>query len=259
MNDVRKSVADNRLVTLVGDGGVGKTRLAAQIAAQAAAEFGGGVWFVDLSPVTDPEVVPVAVLRAFGLPDQPGRSATDTLVRFLGDRETLVMLDNCEHLIDACAELTDALLGACPQLTILATSRASIGVPGEMTWRVPSLSLTDEAIELFIDRARLARPDFNITAEDATAVSDICRRLDGLPLGIELAAAAVRVMSLTEILDGLRNRFRLQTDSAPTAVRRKQTLGASVDWSHALLSEPERVLFRRLAVFSGGFDPRPRG
>jgi predicted ATPase/class 3 adenylate cyclase/DNA-binding CsgD family transcriptional regulator len=254
INDVRKYLADNRLVTLAGAGGVGKTRLAVEIAAQAAAEFGGGVWFVDLAPVSDPEVVPVAVLRAFGLPDQPGRSAMDTLVRFIGDREILVVLDNCEHLVDACAALTGELFGACPQLTILATSRARIGVPGELTWRVPSLSLTDEAIELFLDRARLARPDFGITAEDAAAVSDICGRLDGLPLGIELAAAAVRVMSLNEILDGLRHRFRLVTDGAPTALRRQQTLGASVDWSHALLSEPERILFRRLAAFSGGFD-----
>lgn len=254
VTDVRKHLADNRLVTLAGAGGVGKTRLAAQIAVQSAAEFGGGVWFVDLAPVSDPEVVPVAVLRAFGLPDQPGRAAIDTLARFVGDRDVLLVLDNCEHLIEACAALTGEILGACPQVTILATSREPIGIPGELTWRVPPLSLTDEAIELFIDRARLARPEFSVSAADAAAVSDICGRLDGLPLGIELAAAAVRVMSLTEILEGLRNRFRLLTKSAPTALRRNQTLGASVDWSHALLSEPERVLFRGLAAFSGGFD-----
>jgi predicted ATPase/class 3 adenylate cyclase len=255
VNDVRKHLADNRLVTLAGAGGVGKTRLAAQISSQSAAEFGGGVWFVDLAPVSDPEVVPLAVLRAFGLPDQPGRAPIDTLARFLGDRDTLVVLDNCEHVIDACAALTGEILGSCPQLTVLATSREPLAVPGELTWRVPPLSLDDEAIELFVDRARLARPDFSVSAADAGTVSDICGRLDGLPLGIELAAAAVRVMSLTEILDGLRNRFRLLSNGAPTALRRKQTLGASVDWSHALLSDPERVLFRRLAVFSGGFDP----
>ena len=254
IGDVRKFLADNRLLTLAGTGGVGKTRLAVQIATQTAPEFGGGVWFVDLAPVTDPEVVPVAVLRAFGIPDQPGRSAMDTLVRFVGNRDVLVVLDNCEHLLDACAALTGTLLGACPRLTILATSREPIGVPGELTWRVPSLSLTDEAVELFVDRARLARPDFSVTADDAATVSEICGRLDGLPLGIELAAAAVRVMSLAEILDGLRNRFRLLDRRGRTALRRRQTLGASVDWSHALLSEPERVVFRRLAVFSGGFD-----
>ncbi len=249
INDIRKFLADNRLVTLAGTGGVGKTRLAAQIAGQSAAEF-DGVWFVDLTPVSDPAGVPVAALRALGLPDQPGRSAIDTLARFVGDRDALLVLDNCEHLVDACAALVRDLLGACPRLTVLATSRAPIGVPGELTWRVPSLSLSDEAVELFVDRARLARPDFSIT--DTAVVSDICGRLDGLPLGIELAAAAVRVMSLSEILDGLRNRFRLLMPEQPT--RRRQTLGASVDWSHALLTEPERVVFRRLAVFSGGFD-----
>lgn len=252
INDVRKFLSDNRLVTLAGAGGVGKTRLAAEIAEQVAAQFGGGVWFVDLAPVSEGDLVPVAALRAFGLPDQPGRSAIDTLARFVGDREALVILDNCEHLVDACAELARELLGACEHLTILATSRAPIGVPGELTWRVPSLSLTDEAIELFIDRARLARPEFSITAADTVAVRDICGRLDGLPLGIELAAAAVRVMSLSEILDGLRHRFRLLTESSPTP--RRKTLGASVDWSHAMLGETERVLFRRLGVFSGGFD-----
>jgi predicted ATPase/class 3 adenylate cyclase/DNA-binding CsgD family transcriptional regulator len=256
IGDVQKFLADNRLLTLAGVGGVGKTRLAVQIATQLAPDFGGGVWFVDLAPVTDPAVVPVAALRAFGISDQPGRSAMDTLVRFVGSRNVLLVLDNCEHLIDACAALTGALLGACPQLTILATSREPIGTPGELTWRVPSLSLRDEAVELFIDRARLARPDFSVTADDVTTVSEICDRMDGLPLGIELAAAAVRVMSPTEILDGLRNRFRLLTDAARIPLRRKQTLGASVDWSHALLSEPERVVFRRLAVFSGGFDLR---
>lgn len=252
INDVRKFLGDNRLVTLAGAGGVGKTRLAAQIAQQAAAEFGAGVWFVDLAPVSELDLVPVAVLRAFGLPDQPGRSAIDTLVRFLGDQEALVILDNCEHLVEVCAELARDLLGACEHLTILATSRAPLGIPGELIWRVPSLSLADEAIELFVDRARLARPDFSITAADTVAVRDICGRLDGLPLGIELAAAAVRVMSLSEILDGLRHRFRLLTGDTPTP--RRQTLGASVDWSHAMLTEPERMLFRRLAVFSGGFD-----
>ncbi|MCV6974768.1 helix-turn-helix transcriptional regulator [Mycobacterium bourgelatii] len=254
INDVQKFLGDNRLVTLVGVGGVGKTRLAAQIAAQVVAEFVGGVWFVDLAPVSDPEVVPLAVLRALGLPDQPGRSPMDTIVRFAGHREVLLVLDNCEHLTAACETMIGELLGACPRLTILATSRGPIGLPGELIWRVPSLSLADEAIELFLDRARLARPDFGITAAETALVRDICGRLDGLPLGIELAAAAVRLMSLAEIDDGLRNRFRLLTDDAPTAVRRTRTLGASVDWSHALLSEPERIVFRRLAVFSGGFD-----
>jgi predicted ATPase/class 3 adenylate cyclase/DNA-binding CsgD family transcriptional regulator len=254
MADLEKLLVDNRLVTLTGAGGAGKTRLAVEIAARIAAEFGDGVWYVDLAPITDPDLVLVAVARAFGLPDQPGRSTLDTLLRFVRDRQMLVVLDNCEHLLDACAELIVALLGAAPGLTLLATSREPIGVAGEVSWRVPSLSLADEAIELFIDRARRARPDFRITDDTTTTVTDICGRLDGMPLAIELAAARVRALSLAEILDGLRDRFRLLTGGARTAVRRQQTLRASVDWSHALLSDAERVLFRRLAVFFGGFD-----
>ena len=244
----------NRLVTLTGAGGVGKTRLAIQVAGQVAGEFGGGVWYVDLAPITDPAVVPIAVARAFGLPDQPGRSTMDTITRFVADRQMLVVLDNCEHLLDASTELVVALLGAAPGLTLLATSREAIGVAGEVGWRVPSLSLADDAIELFADRARHARPDFAVSDDNVATVTEICRRLDGVPLAIELAAARVRALSLAEILDSLHDRFRLLTGGARTAVRRQQTLRASVDWSHALLTEPERVLFRRLAVFMGGFD-----
>jgi predicted ATPase/DNA-binding CsgD family transcriptional regulator len=251
---VRQLLADNRLVSLTGAGGVGKTRLAVQIAAQMAGGFGGGVWYVDLAPITDPDLVPVTVARALGLPDQPGRSTMDTLLRFVRDRQMLVVLDNCEHLLDACAELVVALLGGGPGLTLLATSREPIGVTGEATWRVPSLSVADEAIELFGDRARLAQTDFTVTNDNAATVAEICRRLDGVPLAIELAAARVRALSLAEMLEGLHDRFRLLTGGARTAVRRQQTLRASVDWSHALLTEPERVLFRRLAVFLSGFD-----
>ena len=254
MTDLEKLLVDNRLVTLTGAGGAGKTRLGVEIAARIAAEFGDGVWYVDLAPVTHPGVVPVTVARALGLPDQPGRSTMDTLLRFVRDRQMLVVLDNCEHLLDASAELVVALLGAAPGLTLLATSREPIGVAGEATWRVPSLSVADEAIELFADRARLAQTGFTVTDDNAAAVAEICGRLDGMPLAIELAAARVRALSLAEILDGLHDRFRLLTGGARTAVRRQQTLRASVDWSHALLSEPERVLLRRLAVFLGGFD-----
>jgi predicted ATPase len=165
----------------------------------------------------------------------------------------LVVLDNCEHLLDASAELVAALLGAAQRLTVLATSREPIGVTGEAIWRVPSLSLADEAIELFADRARLARAEFAITDDNAAAVAEICRRLDGMPLAIELAAARVRALSPTDIVDSLHDRFRLLTGGSRTAVRRQQTLRASVDWSHALLTETERILFRRLAVFLGGF------
>jgi predicted ATPase/class 3 adenylate cyclase/DNA-binding CsgD family transcriptional regulator len=251
---VQELLADNRLVTVTGAGGAGKTRLAVQVAGQLAGEFSGGTWYVDLAPITDPALVPTTAARALGLPDQPGRSTMDTLTRFIADRQMLVVLDNCEHLLDACAALMVALLEACPGLTLLATSREPIGVAGEVGWRVPSLSLAGEAVELFTDRARHARPDFEISDDNAATVTEICRRLDGLPLAIELAAARVRALSLTEILDSLHDRFRLLTGGARTAVRRQQTLRASVDWSHALLTEPERALFRRLASFLGGFD-----
>ncbi|MGH3967471.1 MAG: ATP-binding protein, partial [Mycobacterium sp.] len=254
LTQVRALLAENRLVTVTGAGGVGKTRLAVQIAGQLAGEFADGIWYVDLAPITDPTVVPITMARAFGLPDQPGRSTMDTLTRFVADRQMLVVLDNCEHLLDASAALVVALLEACPRLTLLATSREPIGVAGEVSWRVPSLSLADEAFELFTDRARRARPDFQISDDDAAAVAEICRRLDGVPLAIELAAARVRALSLAEIVDSLHDRFRLLTGGARTAVHRQQTLLASVDWSHALLTEPERVLFCRLAVFLGGFD-----
>jgi predicted ATPase/class 3 adenylate cyclase len=254
IHDVRQLLADNRLVTLTGAGGAGKTRLAIEIAARIAPESRDGVWYADLAPITDPDLVPVAVARALGLPDQTGRPTMDTLLRFVRDRHLLVVLDNCEHVLDVSADLIVTLLGGAPGLAVLATSREPIGVPGETTWRVPSLSVADAAVELFADRARLAQTGFAVTDDNAATLAEICRRLDGMPLAIELAAARVRALSLTEILDGLRDRFRLLTGGARTAVRRQQTLRASVDWSHALLTEPERILFRRLAVFLGGFD-----
>jgi predicted ATPase/class 3 adenylate cyclase/DNA-binding CsgD family transcriptional regulator len=257
LTQLRDLLSENRLLTLTGAGGAGKTRLAIQLAAQLSGEFSRfpqGVWYVDLAPITDPELVPLTAARALGLPDQPGRSTMDTLIRFVADRPMLIVLDNCEHLLDACANLIVALLGRAPRLTLLTTSREPVGVAGEVSWRVPSLSLANEAVELFRDRARHARPDFAVSDDNVAAVAEICARLDGLPLAIELAAARVRALSLAEILDSLHDRFRLLTGGARTAVRRQQTLRASVDWSHALLTEPERVLFRRLAVFLGGFD-----
>jgi predicted ATPase/class 3 adenylate cyclase/DNA-binding CsgD family transcriptional regulator len=252
--DLRGALASNRLVTLTGAGGAGKTRLALHVAADLAGKFGDGVCYVDLAPITHPDVVPVTAARALGLPDQPGRSTMDTLLRFIRDRQILMVLDNCEHLIDASAALVVALLGGSPTLTMLTTSREPLGVSGEATWQVPSLSLADDALALFADRARLAQADFTITDNNAADVAEICRRLDGMPLAIELAAARVRSLSLTEIVDSLHDRFRLLTGGSRTAVRRQQTLRASVDWSHALLTETERILFRRVAVFLGGFD-----
>jgi predicted ATPase/class 3 adenylate cyclase/DNA-binding CsgD family transcriptional regulator len=251
--DLHRMIDVNRVVTLTGAGGVGKTRLAIEVASHAADLFGKEVWYVDLAPIADPKLIAATVARSLGLADRAGLSTVDVLEKFIGERRILVLLDNCEHLIDAVAALVVDLVSTCPRLTILATSREPVGVAGEVTWRVPSLSLEREAIELFIDRARLARPAFVLTDRHAAAVEEICRRLDGMPLAIELAAARVRALSLGDIVDGLHDRFRLLTGGARNAVRRQQTLRASVEWSHALLTEPERVLFRRLAVFVGGF------
>ena len=254
IGDVQQILSENRLVTLTGAGGVGKTRLAVQVATQVASEFGDGLWYVDLAPINDPAAVPVVLARTLGLPDQPGRPTMDTVSRFVRDRKMLLILDNCEHLLDASGALVIALLDAGSSVSILATSRELLGIPGEQTWRVPSLSLNGEAIELFVDRARRVRQDFVITEDNSAAVAEICRRLDGMPLAIELAAARVRTLSLKQIVDGLHNSFRVLTGGARTAVRRQQTLRASVDWSHAMLTDPERILFRRMAVFMGGFD-----
>ncbi|WP_242670206.1 LuxR family transcriptional regulator [Mycobacterium decipiens] len=252
MNEVRALLAENRLVTLCGTGGVGKTRLAIQIAGSS--EFRDGLCYVDLAPITESGIVPSTAARSVGLPDQPGRSTMDTLRRFIGNRRMLMVLDNCEHLLDASAALVVELLGVCPALTILATSREPIGVAGEITWRVPSMSVADEAIELFADRASRVQPGFTLANHNAAAVREICRRLDGIPLAIEFAAARVRSMSPVEIADGLDDRFRLLAGSVRGAVQRQQTLRASIDWSHALLTETEQILFRRLAPFVGGFD-----
>jgi predicted ATPase/class 3 adenylate cyclase/DNA-binding CsgD family transcriptional regulator len=254
MDEIRAILTDNRLVTLTGAGGAGKTRLAIEVAGRMTFDFPDGVWYADLAPVTHPDVVALTVARVLGLPDQPGRSITDTLLRYVRDRHMLLVLDNCEHLLEASAALVTDMLATCPRVTIMATSREPLLVPGEVNWGVPSLSLADEAIELFNDRARRARPSFAVTDGNAETVTEICRRLDGMPLAIELAAARVRALSLDEIVGSLHDRFRLLTGGARTSVRRQQTLRASVDWSHALLTEPERVLFRRSAVFMGGFD-----
>jgi predicted ATPase/class 3 adenylate cyclase/DNA-binding CsgD family transcriptional regulator len=254
IDEVRRLVRENRLVTLTGAGGAGKTRLAVQVAAQLPNDFEDGVCWVDLAPVADPAVVTLTIARTLGLPDQPGRSPLETVQRFIADRKMLLLLDNCEHLLDVCGDAIMRLLNSCPQLTVLTTSREPIAVSGEVTWRVPSLSLQDEAIALFTDRAQRARPTFHAAGDDADLVAEICRRLDGMPLAIELAAARVRALSLRQIAGSLNDRFRLLTGGARNALRRQQTLRASVDWSHALLTETEQTLFRRLGVFMGGFD-----
>lgn len=254
LNDVRRLLSDKRLVTLTGPDGMGKSRLALQIGAQIAHEFTYGRWDCDLATVTDRDCVSISMLNALGLPVQPCLSAIDTLVGVINDARVLLVLDHCEHLLDACAAIIDSLLRSCPRLTILTTSTEAIGLAGELTWRVPPLSLTNDAIELFVDRARRVRSDFAINADTAVTVGEICRRLDGVPLAIELAAARTDTLSPVEILAGLNDRFRLVAGAAGNAVRPEQTLCATVQWSHALLSGPERALLHRLAVFAGGFD-----
>ncbi|ORB56109.1 LuxR family transcriptional regulator [Mycolicibacterium rhodesiae] len=254
IDDVERVLKQNRLVTLTGSGGVGKTRLAVRIAEHLSEGLTGGTWFVDLAPITNPLVVPIVLARTLGLADQPGRSTREAVARFVRNRQMLLVLDNCEHMLDACTELLVELLDVGQEVTVLATSREPLGIAGEVIWRVPSLSVDGEAIELFVDRARRTRPDFGLSEANSSAVAEICRRLDGMPLAIELAAARTRTLSLTQIVDGLHHSFRLLAGGARTAVRRQQTLRASIDWSHTMLTDPERILFRRLAAFMGGFD-----
>jgi predicted ATPase/DNA-binding CsgD family transcriptional regulator len=245
-------VARTRIVTLTGAGGCGKTRLALEAARRVQPQLGAGAWFVDVTPLTAGALVTASVASVLGVREQRGMSIEDAVALHLGDTHTLIVLDNCEHLVSACAVLARSLLQACPGVTILATSREPLGVEGEHTVPVPPLEV-DEAVALFSERGAAARPQFSVTNDNRSAVQDICAQLDGIPLAIELAAARVRVLSVEQILSGLDDRFRLLGGGAAAALPRHQTLAASVVWSHDLLTEPERVLLRRLAVFSGGF------
>jgi predicted ATPase/class 3 adenylate cyclase/DNA-binding CsgD family transcriptional regulator len=257
---------EHRLVTLTGVGGAGKTRLAMQVSADVVDSFPDGVWWIELASLPSGDRVTGAVLHSSGGSQTPGAAAIDALVARLADRETLIVLDNCEHLLNACGDLVDTVLRACPGVRVLATSREPLGVPGELTWRIPSLPLPPvgqplapesvsafDGVRLFIERARLARPHWAITTENAPAVADICQRLDGIPLAIELAAARVRQLSVEQVAAGLDDRFRLLTGGARTLLPRQQTLEASIEWSHELLDEDERSTFRSLGVFVGGF------
>jgi len=265
MAEVKRLLSTARLVTFTGIGGAGKTRLALQVAADALEEFKDGVWVAELAPLSDPGLVPKAVAAALGLPEPVGRSPIETLVDYLQPRSLLLVLDNCEHLLPACAQLAKTLLGACPHVRIVATSREALDTEGETRYRVPSLSVPDssilslerlgefEAVRLFVDRATDARPSFVMDAHNAMAVATICRELDGIPLAIELAAARVKALSVEHIAERLHDRFRLLTSGKRTALPGHQTLRAAMDWSHDLLSDPERVMLRRLSVFAGGF------
>ncbi len=252
-----------RLVTLTGVGGAGKTRLATEVAARVTPRFEASGW-VDLASLSDPALVPQVVAAALGYREEGERSAVETMVHRLCERATLVILDNCEHLVDACAEVAETLLKGCSIVRILATSREALGVPGEQAWLVPPLSLPagtsaaevlgSEAGKLFLERARATLPSFVLGDTNAPAVSQICRRLDGIPLAIELAAARVRVLAPRQIATRLDDAFKLLTTSGRSTVQRHRTLRETIDWSHALLTPAEAALFRRLAVFAGTFS-----
>jgi predicted ATPase/class 3 adenylate cyclase len=251
LTELRELQARTRLLTLVGPGGVGKTRLALQLAADVFSGFADGVWLVELAPVADAGLVPNAVANALDIPEQRDRPLPETLARHFGERQALLVLDNCEHVLDAAGGLSERLLKSCSQLRILATSREPLGIPGEVTWWAPPLD-AGEAVLLFNDRAAAVEPGFR--ADGSAVVADICRSLDGLPLAIELAAARVHMMPVAEINARLGDRFRLLTGGSRSAAERQRTLEAAVDWSYDQLPENEGRLFRRLAVFSGWFS-----
>ncbi|MDT5071927.1 MAG: hypothetical protein QOH82_1247 [Mycobacterium sp.] len=253
--EVARLIEVGRLLTLTGVGGVGKTRLAVEAAGRLGRKYEDGICFVDLAPIDDPELVLVAAARALALRELPGRGCNrDTLTRHIGERNLLLVVDNCEHLLDASAALIDAVLRSCPNVTVLATSREPVAVAGEQVWRVPPLSLHHDAIALFAERARRACSEFSLSVRDTGVVREICRRLDGVPLAIELAASRVRVLSLDDIVESLHDRFRLLVGGSRTTAHRQQTLKACVDWSYELLDEPERAAFGKFSVFPGAFD-----
>lgn len=251
-------IASHRLVSFVGPGGCGKTRLALQLAALRFDAFPDGVWLVDLASLTDPDSVALALSAAIGVQDTRD-GAQSALIAALRDTSTLVVVDNCEHLVARAATLVEHVLHECPKVTVLATSREPLGAEGEVVWRVPALSVpTDtiegsEAAELFVDRATLVRPGFAVTDDNAAAISAICSRLEGMPLAVELAAARVRVLPPAEIAKGLDDCFRLLGGGPRTAHSRQQTLQASLEWSYRLLTDVEQTVLRRLGVFSGSF------
>jgi predicted ATPase/class 3 adenylate cyclase len=264
--EVKRLLATTRLLTLTGPGGTGKTRLSLQAAVELLDTFPDGVWLVEFAALTDPTLVLQTLAAALGVREQPGRPLLDTVADYLRGKNLLIILDNCEHLIDACAQLAAALLQACPRLKILPSSREALGIAGETAYRVPSLSLPDphrpltmeslsryEAAQLFVARAQAAQPSFALTANNLRAVAQICQRLDGIPLALELAAARTRLLSVVQIAERLDDRFRLLTGGSRTALPRQQTLRALIDWSYDLLPAAERAALARLSVFAGGW------
>ena len=258
----------HRLVTLVGSGGIGKTRTSLQVAADLLDGSGNGVWFVELAPLASGEYIPAAVAQALGLSLPPEGDSVANLVKMIKSWDALLVFDNCEHLIEGAARFISAVIRGCPKISVLASSRQALGVAGEMTFRLPSLAVDDgivgvvtsareaaisPAIALFAERATATNDSFLLTDENASTVAEICRRLDGIPLAIELAAARVKMLSPRQLHDRLDERFRVLTGGSRDVLPRQQTLRALIDWSHDLLDDRERMLFRRLGIFVNGF------
>jgi predicted ATPase/class 3 adenylate cyclase/Tfp pilus assembly protein PilF len=266
LSELKKFLSNSRLVTLLGSGGTGKTRLALQASADIIDEYANGVWFADLSALQDPLLLPQNLEQMFGISERPKQSPAELLAEFLRDKELLIILDNCEHLIEACASLSQLILQQSLKVKILATSRESLRCNGELVYKVGSLNhpepneqltpeqLTQyEAVRLFIERALAVNPSFRVNNSNAPALAQICSQLDGIPLALELAAVRTKVLSLEDICTRLENRFALLTGGKRTSLPRQKTLRAMIDWSFDLLSENERILWRRLSVFSGGW------
>jgi non-specific serine/threonine protein kinase len=273
LEEIRRLLDGTRLLTLTGTGGSGKTRLALEVAAGVAIRYPGGAWLVELAGLTDPSLVTETLAGSLGLKEAPHRSPLASVIDRLAPVPALLVLDNCEHLLGACADLATALLRACPRLQVLATSRERLNIAGEITWRVPSLSLLraaagaapaatpspvqvaqSEAVQLFVERARAVRPGFALTEDNAPWISKICLRLDGIPLALELAAARLASLSVEQVAARLDACFRLLTGGSRTALPRHQTLQATLDWGYQLLTAPEQAALCRLSVFAGGWS-----
>ena len=264
--EIKARLDQHRLVTLVGSGGVGKTRLVLQAAADLLGRYPDGVWLVELAPLASPQLVAETVAGMFGLSRSTGRSAVEIVVAFLKEKRTLLLLDNCEHLVDAVAQVAEAILRGCPTVSVLASSRENLAIAGENVYRVPSLDFPEDAegitaaaaldhaaVRLFADRAGSVVDGFAVTDANAPAIAAICRRLDGVALAIELAVARLTMLKPHELASRLDDRFRLLTGGSRTALPRQQTLRALIDWSYDLLTDPEQTLLRRLSVFAGGW------
>jgi len=264
VEQIKNRLEKNRMVTLTGSGGVGKTRLSIQVASELLSEYPNGAWLVELAPITDPEFVARAICAIWDVSLQGNASPLTVLTEYLHAKKLLLVVNNCEHLINTCAQICETLLQVCPNIRLIASSREALGIDGENSYHVPSLSVPDpkgdlaaiegmESVKLFMDRATAVHPEFEITASNASSVAQICKRLDGIPLAIELAASRVKLLTVEQIASRLDHAFRLLTGRSRTALPRQQTLRALIDWSYNLLSEQEKILFRRLAVFAGGW------